>query len=330
VGSGQVVPAGAASLKGTEPASGKPQDELPAQPANERPVPTCQERLGPWMADLRSEGHGAAQIFNAAVAGGWSREAAAAALRHAWMDTMETRELDALVRGSPWPDVGGSQSTIVADGHEVQVLLAMHHPRVVLFGSFLADDECDELMEVARSRLERSTVVAASGGSERQAHVVTDYRTSHGTFLRRGEGLSICDRIDARAQALLNWPVDFTEELQVLRYDQGAQYKTHYDFFRSPRGQWNPALRNGGNRCGTLVIYLNTPVRGGGTDFPDVPMEVKAHKGAAVYFGYPVADTSSRTAHGGSPVIEGEKWAAVKWFRQGPIRFAPLQSVEPS
>ena len=129
----------------------------------------------------------------------------------------------------------------------------------------------------------------------------------------------------ARVQALLNWPTEFTEDLQVLHYGQGAEYQPHHDYFDATEGPWTPPMKRGGNRCGTLVIYLNTPARGGGTDFPDVPMEVKAHKGAAVYFGYPVADTSSRTAHGGSPVIEGEKWAAVKWFRQGPIRFAPLE-----
>jgi hypothetical protein len=39
-----------------------------------------------------------------------------------------------------------------------------------------------------------------------------------------------------------------------------------------------------------------------------------------VYFSYPVADASSRTTHAALPVIEGEKWAAVKWFRQGPHR----------
>jgi prolyl 4-hydroxylase len=61
-------------------------------------------------------------------------------------------------------------------------------------------------------------------------------------------------------------------------------------------------------------------VRGGGTFFPDVPLEVRARKGVAVYFGYRTPEPSSRTLHAGLPVIEGEKWAAVKWFRQGPHR----------
>jgi prolyl 4-hydroxylase len=118
----------------------------------------------------------------------------------------------------------------------------------------------------------------------------------------------------------LNWPIEFTEDLQVLRYDKGAEYKAHHDYFDPAAGLWTPNFRRGGNRVGTLIMYLNTPERGGGTVFPDVPMEVYARKGTAVLFTYPQADPSSRSLHGGTPVVEGQKWAAVKWFRQGPHR----------
>jgi len=57
----------------------------------------------------------------------------------------------------------------------------------------------------------------------------------------------------------------------------------------------------------------------GSTVFPDIPMEVRAVAGNAVFFAYDTPDPSSRTLHGGAPVGEGEKWVAVKWFRQGPF-----------
>ena len=171
-------------------------------------------------------------------------------------------------------------------------------------------------MEIAASRMERSTVVANDAAD---GNAVSEIRTSFGTFLRRGE-FDVCNRVDARVQALVNWPVDFTEDLQVLRYDKGAEYKPHHDYFDSAAGPWTANLRRGGQRVGSMIIYLNTPERGGGTVFPDVPMDVYARKGSAVLFTYPVADPSSRSLHGGTPVIEGQKWAAVKWFRQGPHR----------
>ena len=67
---------------------------------------------------------------------------------------------------------------------------------------------------------------------------------------------------------------------------------------------------------GTLVIYLNTPEKGGGTTFPDVGLEVAPIKGNAVFFSYDRPNASTRTLHGGAPVIAGDKWVATKWLRE--------------
>ena len=278
--------------------------------------PTSAEaQLHQWLVDRRPEGYCPAQIFNSIIASGWTREAAVAAMEHVMGDMIARREFDLLLRGTPEPDLSGSPSAITVGGRDVQILLEMQNPRVVVFGGLLSDDECDEIVDIAQSRVQRSTVMAKEG----EGGVVSQIRTSQGTFLRRGE-FDVCSRLDARVQALLNWPIECTEELQVLRYDQGAQYRAHNDYFHPSAGPWTPTLRRGGQRCGTLLMYLNTPVRGGGTFFPDVPLEVHARKGVAVYFGYRTPEPSSRTLHAGLPVIEGEKWAAVKWFRQGPHR----------
>src|SRR3546814_8707700 len=65
----------------------------------------------------------------------------------------------------------------------------------------------------------------------------------------------------------------------------------------------------------SLVMYLNTPERGGATTFPDVNFEVAAVKGNAVFFSYDRPHTMTRTLHGGAPVLAGEKWIATKWLR---------------
>jgi prolyl 4-hydroxylase len=67
-------------------------------------------------------------------------------------------------------------------------------------------------------------------------------------------------------------------------------------------------------------MYLNDPVIGGGTTFPDVKLEVAPVKGNAVFFSYERAHPVSRTLHGGAPVVEGEKWVATKWLREGVFR----------
>ena len=127
----------------------------------------------------------------------------------------------------------------------------------------------------------------------------------------------LCSRIEARIAALLNWPVDHGEGLQVLRYRPGAEYKPHYDYFDPAQPGTPSILRRGGQRVATLVIYLNAPARGGATVFPDAGLEVAPVKGNAVFFSYDRADPATLTLHGGAPVQEGEKWVATKWLREG-------------
>ena len=56
---------------------------------------------------------------------------------------------------------------------------------------------------------------------------------------------------------------------------------------------------------------------GGSTIFPDVQLDVAPVKGNAVFFSYDRAHPVTRTLHGGAPVVEGEKWVATKWLREG-------------
>jgi prolyl 4-hydroxylase len=42
---------------------------------------------------------------------------------------------------------------------------------------------------------------------------------------------AVVERIERRIAALLRWPVDHGEGLQVLRYRPGAEYRPHHDYF---------------------------------------------------------------------------------------------------
>ena len=107
------------------------------------------------------------------------------------------------------------------------------------------------------------------------------------------------------------------EGLQILRYRPGAEYKPHYDYFDPAQPGSVPILKRGGQRVASLVTYLNTPTAGGATTFPDVALEVAPIRGNAVFFSYDRPHPVTRSLHGGAPVLEGEKWVATKWLRQG-------------
>lgn len=223
--------------------------------------------------------------------------------------------VDGVAEAVPEPDLTDSPATLDAGDRIVKVLTVVASPRVVVFGGLLSDDECDELAALARPRLARSeTVDTATGGSE-----VNASRTSRGMFFERGEH-PICRRIEERIARLVRWPLVNGEGLQILHYLPGAEYKPHHDYFDPALPGSRPILLRGGQRVATLVMYLNTPEKGGGTTFPDVSLEVAPIKGNAVFFSYDRAHPSTKTLHGGAPVIAGEKWVATKWLREREFR----------
>ena len=212
----------------------------------------------------------------------------------------------------PDPLPNGTRSAVWAGDREVEVIVNLTDPRVVVFGKLLSDAECDEIIALARVRLVRSETVQTSTG----ATEVNEARTSQGMFFDRGEH-PVCKRIELRMAALLNWPVENGEGLQVLRYGPGAEYKPHYDYFDPDQPGTPTILKRGGQRVASLVCYLNTPALGGATVFPDVKLDVAPLKGNAVFFSYDRPHPLTRSLHGGAPVVEGEKWVATKWLRQG-------------
>ena len=276
--------------------------------------------LRQWILEQVAKGCQPLDLLRTMLVGGW----ADATARHALQTTLplgvallpaQAAAPTALPRQQvplPEPELAGAPSVIVIDDHPVAVVMNLKHPRVLVFGGLLTADECDELISQAEPRLERSqTVVNATGGSE-----VNAARTSDGMFFERGES-PLIQRIETRVAALLNWPLERGEGLQILHYRPGAEYRPHFDYFDPAHSGTPTILQRGGQRVGTLVMYLNTPARGGATTFPDAALEVAAIKGNAVFFSYDRPDPATRTLHGGAPVLEGEKWVATKWLREG-------------
>ena len=270
--------------------------------------------LRQWIVAQASAGHSPEVVLKSMMASGWHEEVAVTALE----DTLRGYLVDhAKANGLPAPVVVPEpmsmegETTLSCGDREVQVLAAMRSPRVIVLGGFLSHEECDELAEAARQRLARSeTVQLSTGASE-----VNEARTSEGMFFARGEN-EVCRLVEARISTLLQWPLENGEGMQVLRYRPGAQYKPHYDYFDPAQPGTPSILKRGGQRVATVLMYLNTPKRGGATTFPDVHFEANPVKGTAVFFSYDRPHPMTRSLHGGAPVIEGEKWVATKWLRE--------------
>ncbi|MDH0863882.1 2OG-Fe(II) oxygenase [Mitsuaria sp. GD03876] len=273
--------------------------------------------LRDWVAAQLRNGISREALYQAMLTSGWQADMAQQALaeHRPFEPPLALPELPEPViePGSlPEPELGNQRSVLMADGHRVQIVMALQRPRVIVFGNLLSEAECDAIVAAASARLARSETVAA----KREGSEVNSARTSEGMFFERGEN-EVVARVERRIASLVNWPVRNGEGLQVLRYRAGAEYQPHYDYFDPRHASSKAILERGGQRVATLVMYLNTPERGGATVFPDIKLDVMAQKGNAVFFSYDRPDPSTLTLHGGAPVVEGEKWVATKWLRQG-------------
>ncbi|MFI4926792.1 MAG: 2OG-Fe(II) oxygenase [Burkholderiales bacterium] len=270
--------------------------------------------LRKWIVEQAQAGHSAESVLKAMLASGWTEDVAVAALESTLRGHLEEQaQAQGLPAAVPVPDPALDESPLYLDAGDrrVAVLQVMADPRVIVFGGLLSDDECEQLIALAKPRLARSLTVATRTGGEE----VNADRTSNGMFFQRGEN-DLVRRIEQRIARLVNWPEENGEGLQILHYQPGTEYKPHYDYFDPAEPGTPTILRRGGQRVATIVMYLAEPEKGGGTVFPDVHMEVAPKRGNAVFFSYERPHPSTFTLHGGAPVIAGEKWIATTWLRQ--------------
>ncbi|OAY76723.1 putative prolyl 4-hydroxylase 3 [Ananas comosus] len=199
-------------------------------------------------------------------------------------------------------------------------------PRAFVYHNFLSKDECEYLIELAKPRMEKSTVVDSATGQSKDSRV----RTSSGMFFRRGQD-KIIRNIEKRIADFTFIPVEHGEGLQILHYEVGQKYESHYDYFLD---EYN--TKNGGQRIATLLMYLSDVEEGGETVFPSAKtnssslpyynelsecakkgLSVKPKMGDALLFWSmrPDATLDPSSLHGGCPVIKGNKWSSTKWMR---------------
>ncbi len=186
-------------------------------------------------------------------------------------------------------------------------------PRVWLIPGFLPDEDCAHIINIARHRQERSQGFDVATGESKAVEI----RTSSHTFLPRGFDPVIA-RLEQRIADIMHLPVENGEELQVLRYQIGQEYKAHHDYFDPRFPGSSKALDRGGQRIATMLIYLSSVEEGGETVFPARNLKVRPVQGNALLFTslLPNGDIDPDSLHASEPVICGEKWVATKWLRQ--------------
>ncbi|MBO1511289.1 2OG-Fe(II) oxygenase [Metabacillus bambusae] len=200
-----------------------------------------------------------------------------------------------------------SGSKIKLEDREIDIVIRLENPLVLVLGNVLSNEECDELIQLSKDKMQRSKI-----GAVREENNI---RTSSGMFFEESEN-ELVHQIEIRISDIMGPSIEYAEGLQILKYLPGQEYKAHHDYFAST----SKASKN--NRISTLIMYLNDVEEGGETYFPKLGFSVSPKKGMAVYFEYFYNNTelNDLTLHGGAPVVKGEKWVATQWMRKQKVR----------
>lgn len=127
--------------------------------------------------------------------------------------------------------------------------------------------------------------------------------------------------IQRRMCAFVNTTPACAEPLQLLRYQNGQEYRPHRDYL--PSSMITPLEQGGaGQRESTVIVYLNDVKNGGETEFIELDKKIVPKTGRVIAFKNLHADGSpdTRTLHAGLPVKYGTKWIATLWIHQGRFR----------
>jgi prolyl 4-hydroxylase len=180
-------------------------------------------------------------------------------------------------------------------------------PTMFAINQFLTNEECDKLIQTMTPRLSKSTVV------DPQGKMTTGLRTSETAYLTKIEGSWLSEKVCK----LLDIPKNKQEPIQVARYSPGQFYKAHYDSFDEETESGRTCIGTSGQRVATVLIYLNQPSSGGGTNFPHAGVRIKPKKGTALIFFPCTVDgkMDPYTLHSAEDAVD-EKWVSQIWIRQ--------------
>ena len=153
---------------------------------------------------------------------------------------------------------------------------------VIAIDNFFTPLECDEYIQLSQTHDEnskqsveiQSATFSPLAMSKRTSTTWFCHYSQQSTLLAKAKHLL---SLSQSTTSLSSLNIRLIEEPQIVRYRIGEEFSWHYD--EIPRQQIEQE-GSGGQRIGTLLVYLNTieDTRGGGTVFRDLVRPGRSYK----------------------------------------------------
>ncbi len=232
-------------------------------------------------------------------------------------DSIESDQIESPVQPNISPE--DVPDVTFADAPQVEGTQLTEHATLRMFDDLLTAEECIYLIETAAPFLGPSYVRDPRTGRAAQ----DSNRTSDGwSFHPTQEDIAIL-RIKERLTTQVGLPVEWAEPFSLLRYRNGQEYRSHFDWIAPLSADAKKELDRAGQRQFTVFSYLTDVNKGGETAFPRLDYKVTPKAGRAVAFRnmFDDGEVDPTTLHASLPVIDGEKWLATLWVRERTYRY---------
>ncbi|KAF2298137.1 hypothetical protein GH714_015440 [Hevea brasiliensis] len=134
-------------------------------------------------------------------------------------------------------------------------------PRALYFPNFATAEQCERIINMAKPSLKPSTLALRKGETEDNTKGI---RTSSGMFISASEdNTGVLDAIEEKIARATMLPRVHGEAFNVLRYEIGQKYNSHYDAFNP--AEYGPQKSQ---RVASFLLYLSDVEEGGETVFP--------------------------------------------------------------
>ncbi|KAM3286133.1 putative prolyl 4-hydroxylase 9 isoform X2 [Capsicum chacoense] len=134
-------------------------------------------------------------------------------------------------------------------------------PRALYFPNFATIEQCQAIIKMAKAELKPSSLALRKGET---AENTKGIRTSSGMFISASEDKTgILHLIEEKIAKATMIPSTHGEAFNVLRYEIGQSYHSHYDAFDP--AQYGPQKSQ---RVASFLLYLSDVEEGGETMFP--------------------------------------------------------------
>jgi prolyl 4-hydroxylase len=182
----------------------------------------------------------------------------------------------------------------------------------VTIKEIITPDECQYIIKKTEPNFSRSVTVEGADQT----------RTSDTAWISKDD--PVARKILQKACELTGKTLENCEDIQVVRYNPGTFYKPHHDSCCDNSQKCREFEARGGQRVGTLLVYLNDAFTEGETHFPNNgDIKMKVDPGNGIFFRPLDSDDSKchpKALHAGLPVSSGIKYICNAWVREGEFK----------